>query len=64
MPAGLLERYRLLRTPQPRMDMFGIDEEEVRALVQAAGAELLAADEAPDAGQLLPSKRYFARRRP
>ena len=64
LPAGWVERYRLLRTRRPRMDMFGMPRQEVEALIRSAGGELLAADEAPDAGDLLPSLRYFARRIP
>lgn len=64
LPARWVERYRLLRTRRPRMDMFGMPQAEVEALIRSEGGELYAADEVPDAGDLLPSLRYFARRAP
>ena len=63
VPALWLERYRSWRNRGPRMDMFGLAPGEVAAVLERAGAELLAADPADDTQGLLPSRRYFARRR-
>jgi len=62
LPGRWLERYRLFRTKRPRMNMFGLPREEVEALVEAVGGEVVATDEVDDTGGLLRSYRYFARR--
>lgn len=62
LPACWLEAYRRARTGGPRMDMFGLPRGEVEGLIRAAGGELVGVQSVADAGDLLPSLRYFARR--
>jgi SAM-dependent methyltransferase len=61
VPSAWLERYRCARSGGPRMDMFGLPEDEVRAAVERGGCGLVAGDEIDDTQGLVPSRRYWGR---
>jgi SAM-dependent methyltransferase len=62
LPPVWLERWREWRNGAPRCDMFGLDPDMVRRVIEEAGLRLVAAERCDDTLGLVESRRYFARR--
>ena len=60
--ARLGEAYKSLRYGSLRMQMHVLPEEEVRAIVERTGGQVVRCDESGAAGVRYPSKLYFVRR--